>query len=159
MDSPVIAAFVAGCFGIVSPIVTFVVTKQYEKRFLQPISRDRAHALVGKWQGKIIQENLTCEIELNIEAVRRKVVGKATIIRIVEEKKKLVNLDLDGGFLHDRFLKIDYKNSDSGTIQFGSMTLELEADPKSMTGRYSGYGSFSKCIIFGVIEVAKVAVV
>jgi hypothetical protein len=155
MNTPIIVALIAGSFAIISPIVTFIAIRFYEKRFLQPISRDRKQALVGKWSGKIIQPNISSDIALTIEVDQNEITGKAQVTLVAEGKEKLIFLDMKGGFLYDRFLKLDYKNADSNTIQFGSITLELDAEPKSMNGKFSGYGSVNKAIVFGDIQLEK----
>ncbi|MGZ0080787.1 hypothetical protein [Methylomonas sp. YC3] len=156
MDASVIAAYISGVFAIFGPIIVFIATKHYEIRYLQPINHDRRIAVVGRCRGEIVQPNLTSNIELRFDVRNKEVIGEAQINRVVEGRERLITLTMTGGFLYDRFLKLDYKNADASTIQFGSITLELAADPRAMEGKYSGYGSVSNCIVFGEIHLTKV---
>jgi hypothetical protein len=65
------------------------------------------------------------------------------------------NLVVRGGFLFERFLRFAYQNSDESIVQFGSMTLELDDDYLSLKGRFLGYGSVAKRLVYGSIELKK----
>lgn len=155
MEIPIVVALISGTFVIAAPIITYIITKQYEMRFLQPINKSRGKALKGHWKGNIAQHNGTFEIELSIDITGRQVIGNARISKLHDSSGSSVHLDLKGGFHYERFLKLDYTNSDYGIIQFGSMTLELDDYPKKMSGKYSGYGWVSRAIISGSITVEK----
>lgn len=62
---------------------------------------------------------------------------------------------LRGGFLHDRFLRLEYENRDNAAIQFGSVVAELSADGKTISGGYIGFGAQSQRIVTGTIALTK----
>jgi len=64
---------------------------------------------------------------------------------------------LDGGFFHDRFLKLDYKNADNTAVQFGAIITELSSEGRTLRGYYVGYGAISERPVCGTLEVQKQA--
>jgi hypothetical protein len=111
--------------------------------------------LVGTWHGELTQSTLAANVELQLRTSGKKVIGNAELRFTFDGKDRFLTLSLDGGFLYDRFLKLDYENTSSGTIQFGSIVLDLPAEPDKMTGRYVGYGSITGAIVSGQIVLSK----
>jgi len=71
-------------------------------------------------------------------------------------RKKSVNYIGNGGWFFVReFFELDYKNSDSAHIQFGSMVFEVSPCSKKIKGKFSGYGSVSKAVVGGDISLEK----
>jgi hypothetical protein len=64
-------------------------------------------------------------------------------------------LKLTGGFYHDRFVRLEYFNSEGRRMQFGCATLELDAPGDKMEGEYVGYGAWSEAVISGTISVVR----
>ncbi len=62
---------------------------------------------------------------------------------------------LRGGFLFDRFLRMEYKNTKGHVVQFGSVVLELLAEGDELDGRYAGYGSISSTLVSGTVRLKK----
>src|SRR4051812_20744640 len=94
MDARIVVAVIGGVFGVVTPIITYVLIQLYNERFLLLLSQGRRKALDGKWQG---------------------------------------------------------------TLQFGSMMLELTPDGQELKGRFVAYGVLSQRLIYGSIELTKQA--
>jgi hypothetical protein len=117
--------------------------------------------LNGNWQGSAYQEigpdgnPLDAKLHYSLTASRKVVRGDGTYSIRWQDKDQVRKFTASGGFLHDKFLKLDYKNIDDSAIQFGSAILELSADGKKLTGSYLGYGATSERFIYGTIELEK----
>jgi hypothetical protein len=66
------------------------------------------------------------------------------------------DFDMDGGFLYDRFFRVDYKLDDPGKIIFGSIILELDTEAVVLQGQFAGYGYLSGSVISGSMKLNKV---
>jgi hypothetical protein len=158
MSPQVSAAIVSGLFTVGGALITFFVTKFFEQRHLLPIAGDRRKSLVGHWKGKISQPNVgDYDLEMNLNVTKNKVSGLARLGYVEDGKPHSIPLSLEGGFFYDRFLKVDYKNTDSAKIQFGSITLHVSSTSNSMNGKFSGYGSISEAVVGGDILLEKIA--
>lgn len=155
MSPQLVAGLVTGGCALVVPVITFVLTKAYEGRFFEPMARSRREALAGKWRGRLDQAPISGDLEVELDVASKRVHGKAHLTLDFEGKERFITLSLTGGFLHDQFLKLDYKNTNPGTIQFGSIILELAAEPRTMEGEYAGYGSLNRRIVSGKIMLTK----
>lgn len=65
-------------------------------------------------------------------------------------------MHVTGSFHHDRFVRLDYSNSQGRAMQFGCATLELNAPGDKMEGEYVGYGAWSECVVSGTIAVSSI---
>jgi len=90
-DAPVVvAALIAGGVAMTSPIITFIVTKAYEKRFLERMPKGRQKALTGKWSGVGYQEigpdgqPLDAKLSLDLIANGKTVTGTGERFACVE---------------------------------------------------------------------------
>jgi hypothetical protein len=63
---------------------------------------------------------------------------------------RIINSDF-----HEPFLKLDYKNTTDGVLQFGCWIAKLDGGGRRLEGRYVGYGSISNRIVFGEVSVRK----
>lgn len=156
MDPPVIAALIT---AIVGPIVTLVATKAYERRFLEVMPDNRQKALAGTWAGVAHQEvgpdgnPLGSSITLELTTTRKTVAGTG---RLCDQDYE-ARFTISGGFLHQRFLKLKYKNTDDAALHFGNITVEMSGDGRSLRGRYLGYGRVSERLVYGTVELNKKA--
>jgi hypothetical protein len=63
---------------------------------------------------------------------------------------------MSGGFIFDRFVRLEYGSKTPGSVWFGSMILELSpADAKELKGNFVAYGAYSQRIVTGPIEFRK----
>lgn len=160
MAPEVAAAVIAGVFGLVSPVVTYIAIKQYDNGVFQRHS-ERLRALVGKWQGTMHQEvgpegtPFDAPYTLQLTVSGKVVSGTGSSHPTFWGKEYDARFLVRGGFLHERFLRFDFHNADEAIIQFGSMTLALSDDCESLKGRYVGYGDVSKQIVYGTIDLHK----
>jgi hypothetical protein len=148
------AAIVSGIFTFIGGLITFFLMKYYEQRQLLPVGGARRNALCGNWKGQITQRTVgSYEVEMSLQSKGNKIIGKGWLRHI--ERNLLITLEMEGGFLYENFLKLDYKNSDSAHIQFGSMVFEVSPCSKKIKGKFSGYGSVSKAVVGGDISLEK----
>ena len=163
MEPPVIAALVA-LFGVI--LVPFInhhlVLKREGGGGYSPLSTARREALVGQWSGKAIQPQddgteINSTIKLEISTTSRKIKGIGEIRHKPPKSKQEIveEFTLSGGFFADRFARLIFDDRDPARIQPGSMMLILTDDPKLMEGLYIGYGSETKALGMGRIELSK----
>lgn len=125
------------------------------------IGGKRRRALQGRWRGALKQLDSDLSdvevhtLEMSFAPRLRTIKGTAFFTATVKGTELTVDLQVRGGFLHDRFLKVDYSHSDEAHIQFGSAVLLMSDDGRSLTGRYVGYGSLTKQIVTGLITLSK----
>lgn len=156
------AAIIAGIFAIIAPILTYIFTKFYDNRDLLVISQNRKAALNGAWHGKIFQAEgirgqpvqYPFNIDLSVNKKEVHGIGKVNF-PISKTETHVFNVSLLGGFLHDRFLKLDYKNTNPAEMQFGSLILNLSSDGKKLSGRFLGYGAKTEKLVFGELTLEK----
>jgi hypothetical protein len=164
MDPTVTASIIGGVCTVTAPVLTYVITRYIDDRDKLIILRDRRDALKAKWIGTIHQEHgsdgdpLDYPITATFSAKRKQIDGTA-VIRVPEEDNKTIEIDLtfNGGFLHGRFLQLDYISKDKSIVQFGSVVLELDARGKRLNGRFTGYGARVEKIISGSIDMQRSA--
>lgn len=154
MSPELSAELVKGLFAISGSLITFFLVKYYEHRQLLPVGGARRKALCGNWKGQITQRTVgTYAVEMSLESKGNKIIGKGWLRHI--ERNLLITLDMEGGFLYENFLKLDYRNADRAHIQFGSMIFEVSPCSKKIKGKFSGYGSVLKAVVGGDISLEK----
>jgi hypothetical protein len=62
---------------------------------------------------------------------------------------------MSGGFLHDRFARLQYTSKAKGSVHFGAMILELSPAATELKGRFVAFGAFSQEIVSGPIQLVK----
>jgi hypothetical protein len=158
METPIITAIIAGSVAIVSPIITYVVTRMYDQRGLGKI-KGRRRAMVGSWKGDIVQEidgkSVSMNLEITFTAGKRVIEGTGEFIS--QTTNQVTRLKFTGGFYHEQFVKLDYANPDELIVQFGCSILKLSSDGRTLEGRYVGYGSLSDRIILGEVSLRRTA--
>lgn len=94
-------------------------------------------------------------ITFELRTTGRSISGTAKICTKLEGEEIRANLTLEGGLYKERFLRLDFQNSDPAYNHFGAFMLKLEDVPDKLSGRYSAYGAYSKRIIGGKIYLEK----
>lgn len=154
MIPDVSAEIVKGVFAISGSLITFFLMKYYEQRQLLPVGSARRKALCGNWKGQVTQRSIgTYEVEMSLDSKGSKIIGKGWLRN--SKINSLIALEMEGGFLYENYLKLEYKNADSAHIQFGSMIFEVSPCSKKIEGKFSGYGSVSKAVVGGDISLEK----
>ena len=127
----------------------------------QDIRDERGAMLTGSWQGRGLQEQgpenepfeFPIKFKLRVQDCQVHGTGSAHFKLIQEEIEAF--FEVYGGFVHGRFLKLDYRNSDGSVIQFGSLLLTLDDGGKLLTGTLVGYGFKSKRPVSVEIQLTK----
>jgi len=146
--------------AIIGTVIGIILQKLID-RIQYPIIKDkRKRALNGKWKGCIFQrenkkrKEQSIQLILDIKAQRRLVKCKMSVVDENDE----FEFEVSGGFFHDRYLRLEYETcgKSDACIDFGSIFLELDDRPDKMVGKIIGYGSLSRDMIDGDIEIKKV---
>lgn len=141
--------------GTVVGAIAAVVAQQFlSNRLLAPVS-DRGTTLDGSWIGTLSQPGLTADATARLTAGRKQVTGMVDLHFERNGERHHLALELRGGFLHDRFLKLDYVKDRLGSIQFGCVVIGLSDDGNSLEGKYAGYGSITRSIVSGTILLTR----
>lgn len=162
MHPEITAAVIMSLATVFAVVTTFVLTRWAERRDRVVMDADRRAALGGRWRGVLEQtpvENSPVsvrDVEMLLEAGRRSISGTGSFTGTYEGTEIIVQLAFTGGFFHDRFLKLDYRNIVVGSVQFGTAVLELDTDGKTLAGAYVGFGSMSRAIVQGKLRLRKI---
>lgn len=95
-------------------------------------------------------------IVVKLDASRNLVTGEATVSYRAETGGFVDEVRLRGGLVHERFLKTEYRVLDRGSIQLGSMLLEMSGDGRELVGPYVGYGAHSQRLVHGTVRIRRV---
>lgn len=154
----VVAALIAGAVALVGPLVTYFVTRAADTHLFQAIPPDRIAAIEARWKGTAEQEfrghlvNYPAELQLEVHG--RVVRGRLHVDLKDRGEEFTPTFELSGGFLHDRFLRLEYASDTKASVHFGAMILELSPDARTLTGRFVAFGAYSQQIVDGSIRFA-----
>ena len=161
MDATVLSGIIGGVCTIAAAIVTFALTRSTEFRYKALLPKDRRLALEGYWTGQIekhFPKPGTPEVyhfRGSFQISGKQVSGDAIASVQVEGKKVEQPFMLSGGFLDNKYLKMDYLSRISGMLEFGSFIAELDSEGKILEGRFVGYGRRTRGLISGTIKLEK----
>ncbi len=155
----IIAAWIAGGFAIATPAITYFVTRAAEAHLFQDISEDRRTAIEGHWTGVADQEfrghPVSYPAELDLEVRGRDIRGRLHVDLKDGGQEYTPTFELSGGFLHDRFLRLEYASNAKGSVHFGAMILELSPDTTVLSGNFVAFGAYSQMIVPGSLRFAR----
>lgn len=145
-------AVIAGVATILASIITLLIKEYLDKRkeSYKRIDDQIRDVVYGKWKGTFQQvfndslQTIDFEMELKVSS-RGKVIGTGKYL--FENEVYVVNIS--GGFYSNRFLKMDYENSNKAILQFGSFVFKLSDGAKTLNGHFVGYGHLSGKVIGG----------
>lgn len=157
--APVQAAIITGSCAVGSALLTVVFTRLWEQRDFQIISQPRRKTLSGAWAGTYDQEvgpegPFRGDITLLLVTKRKIVTGECTIKAPLRPSPFTSSFAVNGGYYHDRFLSLEYRNPHAATVHFGSLLLELTARG-TLRGRYLGFGAVTEKLVYGTIELSR----
>lgn len=122
---------------------------------------DRVNALLGIWTGSYNQPLgpnnepiVDASIQVNITSTNGTLQGVGRL-ELPGPDHTHLNIKLRGGFLHNRFLRLDYENVDKDAIQFGALIAELSEDGHAIVGTYAGFGAQTRMIVHGTLRLTK----
>ncbi|NEZ57515.1 hypothetical protein DXZ20_17925 [Leptolyngbyaceae cyanobacterium CCMR0081] len=164
MDSTVVAAIIGGVFTVAGSIATVLITRHIENQDKQIMSTGRRALLNGQWRGTGTSyreggQLLSVSVVATLVAHRKTVIGHFRVQYPERDGRPAQESEFEsrGGMLHDRFLKLDYISKNERRIQFGAIMLELAPSGEVLSGKFVGYGVFSKQIVSGNIELKRAA--
>lgn len=152
-------AIIAAIATILSSVLTLLIKEYFERRRFNKIGSEIRDAVYGKWTGQIHQalngDKRIFETQLELKVSSAGVItGKAEVPH--PNKNGVYYLSLDGGFYSERFLKINYENSNKAILQFGTFVFMLSPNADKLTGHFVGYGNISEAVIAGSAQFKKV---
>ena len=140
---------------------TWVALPPRERTEYLPLA-DRAHLFAGTWMGTYHQAEgpegvpVDGSVQLVFEKPDRILTGIGTLaFKRSDGTVFNLNIKFHGGFLHNRFLKLEYENVDTGAVQFGTFVAELSPDGRRISGKYVGYGAQSERIVTGTATISR----
>jgi len=139
MDPTLLAGMLGATGTIVAPIIAWHLANRSEQKRYARTSTARTERLANssrKGQYHLAGETPT-EICVVFTVKKRIVTGKATYIHDKRGKTEIV---LEGGFISDNLLKLDYRNLHSHKLHFGCMILEMDGDAHRLEGGLIAYG-------------------
>ena len=147
---------------LLAPILGVFISKWLQEKDFKTISRTRQIALIGVWEGLLKQEvgpEGPCEhkLRLTIKVSSKKIFGEISFEKTAKKEVSVIKMVFSGGFLYDRFLQFNYKNTKSTIVQFGSAILELSPKGDKLKGRVVGYGATTEKIVYGGVELTKIS--
>jgi hypothetical protein len=163
VDATVIAALIGLTGTTTTPLITHLVGSANRSRAFRPPDEARRKAMRGVWVGAGHQEDGPGNKPIDFHAKfeldwRGKVVeGKYTFsfLRPGSMNPVMESLPLAGGFLYDRFLKLDYYDNASGKVQFGALMLELDLSGAALSGIEVGFGYVGRRMAIATLALQK----
>ncbi len=164
METEIIVSLIGGAALVAAAAVPALINKKKnDENQFHIVSKERLTALAGRWQGSGRQEpglnGVALDYKISAELIVEPTAVKgAGCLRLQFEGKEIEEqFDVMGGFIHDRFLKLDYRIKDMGAIQFGSMILEFTADGDNLIGKFLGFGASTQTLVTGSLHLNKVS--
>jgi hypothetical protein len=128
----------------------------------------RSPAISGEWAGVVYQyDSMDSEpsefvAEATLIADRKSISGRIQVQFPEKLKRPIdgpgplsVQFKVTGGLMYERYLQLNYLSEDPAVVQFGAWIMELDDHAQELTGRYIGYGAYSKTIVFGLTKLTK----
>ena len=158
MDSTVLAGIIGGCCTVGGSIAAVIATRVLDN----PMGfkrHTRQASLAGHWDGTVQQEGISeaFRITFRLTPMSRTIRGEGEV-RLVYDKRAMTEpLTFFGGFVHDRFLKLEYEmQAQPGSVQFGFTLLELSPDGQTLSGPFLGYGALiTRGMVSGTLQLHK----
>ena len=117
--------------------------------------------MVGTWVGES-QQDLgpdgkpeMAQLKFVFATKGKKVIGTGEHSGVLAGTPYAMHLRIVGGFLHSKFLRLEYDPRDASKLQFGSVLLELGNNADQITGRYLGFGPYTNGMVWGTISLKK----
>lgn len=157
MDSTILASIIGGISTVGAGIIAVLVTRLLDNPmgFQKNV---RQAALTGSWEGDVHQEGgPDYRLILQLKPVGRTIRGEGNLRGVHQNRNVNEPITISGGFVHDRFLKLEYTlESQLGSIQFGFALLELSPDGQALTGPYLGYGALvTRGMVNGTLHLQR----
>ena len=166
MNEDLLKVIGTGIATILSAVVTILIKNYFDRKKegekYRSVETAIQEAVGGKWKG-YIKQSLNGDLLFENVKVSFKVSDNGSIKgeMKVPYKDELYELKCTGGFYSQRFMKLEYENSNKAILQFGSMVIKLSDDSIKLEGYFVGNGVIgrntpvSKNIIAGEMFFVK----
>lgn len=159
MDSTILASLIGGFATVAAGIIAVIVTRMLDNP-LGLSKNERQAALTGLWSGIVdVERGLggQQQIAVTLKSTGRTVRGKGTVRGHLPSGEEISEpIVLVGGFVHDKFLKMEYEmEAQLGSIQFGYTLLELSPNGHILDGLFLGHGATSRILVSGSVHLQK----
>ena len=157
MDSTILAAIIGGFSTVGAGILAVLLTRLLDN----PMGfkkNSRQAALEGHWSGTVHQEGgVDYQINFQLKPAGRAIRGEGHLLGVNQSLNIDEPLTVFGGFVHERFLKLEYTlEAQRGTIQFGFALMELDPDGQTLYGSFVGYGAIvTKAVVTGKLRLQR----
>jgi hypothetical protein len=146
----IVSGVVSGFAGVLGTYSLMSV--RYLKRYSNP-EKTRMESLKGEWNGTIeqVDSSVLRDVTIQISNAGKKIKAKI----YYQTERGMVCLNTEGGFHSNSQIYLEYRNSDGTVIQYGSVILILSAVPKTMSGKFLGFGPVRGDVVSGSINLIK----
>ncbi len=155
-------AIITGLTTITSAIVTSLLKDYLANRKKQKFDNFQtqiAEAVSGKWKGEITQALNGVEVSM-VVLLDFKVTSLGIITGMARIPKsptgEIIEMNLNGAFYSERFLKVSYNNVNTAVVQFGTFIFKLSGNALTLKGNFVGYGHLNENIILGKASFEKI---
>lgn len=158
MDSTILTAIIGGIATVGGSLMAAIITRLLDNPMGFKKNVRRA-ALAGHWEGTVRQDGLPADyrISLSFKPVGRTIRGEGHVAYTGPDREVDEPITLFGGFVHDRFLKLEYEmQAQPGSVQFGFTLLELSPDGRTVSGPFLGFGAlFTRGFVHGIVHMQR----
>jgi hypothetical protein len=157
MEINVTAIFLSSATSVIIGALVGVLTQHIKKlKGFELIPNDRRKKLEGDWLGTVSQiDQDPYQVSMHL-SVRQKQVKGTGILQGKGEDQEPLSMIFQGGFSKDQFLKLEYRNKDNQTVQFGTLILTLSGRNSCLEGQFLGYGPITEKLVHGELRLEKV---
>ena len=159
MSEIAVTSLITGFFSILTAIITLFIKNFFEKKNVsfKKVENVCKDAIYGKWKGHILQtlngNKEYFDVIMDLKVTNNGIITGSAKLPFKDE---IAILELDGGFYSQRFIKINYENTNKAILQFGTFIFKISDSAKVLKGNFVGYGYISGDIIAGNVCFEKV---
>lgn len=158
MDSTVLAGIIGGLCTVGGSIAAVIATRFLDNPMGFKRSTRQA-SLAGYWDGTVRQQGAPADFRITflLKPTGRTIRGEGDVRFVYQNRTMDEPITFLGGFVHDRFLKLEYEmQTQPGSVQFGFTLLELSPDGQTLSGPFLGYGArVTRGTVHGTLQLHK----
>lgn len=153
----IVGALIGAAASLLTAIVTVALSRWLGDRDLKVLGGSTRSNVEGRWTGHFDQPTPApgfpghVDLKAEFQLKRKRVVGTVDF----DINGRHFKLDCKGGFYEDRILTLQYRNTESDVRQHGIIMVQLSANGRSLTGKFTGYGSETESIVSGDAKLER----
>lgn len=153
----IVGALIGAAASLLTAIVTVALSRWLGDRDLKVLGGSTRSNVEGRWTGHFDQPTPApgfpghVDLKAEFQLKRKRVVGAVDF----DINGRHFKLDCKGGFYEDRILTLHYRNTESEVRQHGIIMVQLSANGRSLTGKFTGYGSETESIVSGDAKLER----